>query len=393
MKNPPSCSPMGFGIRRAKAGEEERIVEMYEWLFAPPGSKPWQWDPDKARPRLSEALRAPRSAILVAEHRGALIAFCTAYLELDSVRFGQRCLGRGLRGRSAASLRGGWCGLTERSQGVGAESWRDAPGTRFRARARRRASFLRARGWDAPVLHLRLGALTTQATKRGASSPLHLVAEGAGVQRLVLLLLSTCSSAGAILAGSCFGCAACISRSGPAHPRSRCDWDETWRSAPLCGHSSHHPCSRDGSKRLCNSLRGKRAPCRRVGRPHTSKPLARFSEQNFSPALVEGEVAEHLDVLVLQRREVRWRFCLPVDTRAYPNSARTYRRSRTYGQTGTAFRHQPPGRAGSRACGGGEGVRERVPVPRMWNAARPTREKPAFRAMRGAQHSPRDARR
>lgn len=82
---------MGFEIRRAEAGEEKQLLEMYEWLFAPPGSKPGQWDPQKALPRLTELISSPRSTILVAEDRGALIAFCTAYLELDSVRFGQRC--------------------------------------------------------------------------------------------------------------------------------------------------------------------------------------------------------------------------------------------------------------------------------------------------------------
>lgn len=82
---------MGFAIRKAEAGEEEQVLAMYEWLFAPPGSRPRQWDPDKARPRLSGAIASPRGAILVAEDSGAMIAFCTAYLELDSVRFGQRC--------------------------------------------------------------------------------------------------------------------------------------------------------------------------------------------------------------------------------------------------------------------------------------------------------------
>jgi GNAT superfamily N-acetyltransferase len=82
---------MGFAIRKAKPGEEDQILAMYEWLFAPPGVKPRQWDPDMARPRISEAVSAPRAAILVAEEEGALIAFCTAYLELNSVRFGQRC--------------------------------------------------------------------------------------------------------------------------------------------------------------------------------------------------------------------------------------------------------------------------------------------------------------
>lgn len=82
---------MGFTIRTAQQGDEEQILAMYEWLFAPPGSKPPQWDPNEARPRIAEAIRSPLSTILLAEEGGALIAFCTAYLELNSVRFGQRC--------------------------------------------------------------------------------------------------------------------------------------------------------------------------------------------------------------------------------------------------------------------------------------------------------------
>lgn len=82
---------MGFAIREARTGEEEQILAMYEWLFAPPGARPRQWDPEAARPRVGEAIRSPRATILVAEEDTALIAFCTAYLELNSVRFGQRC--------------------------------------------------------------------------------------------------------------------------------------------------------------------------------------------------------------------------------------------------------------------------------------------------------------
>ena len=82
---------MAIAIREAKPGEEQRVLDMYEWLFAPPGSRPWEWDPDTARSRLREAISSPRSAILVAADGAVLIAFCTAYLELNSVRFGQRC--------------------------------------------------------------------------------------------------------------------------------------------------------------------------------------------------------------------------------------------------------------------------------------------------------------
>jgi hypothetical protein len=38
---------MAFAIREAKLGEEDELLAMYEWLFAPPGSRPWQWNPDR----------------------------------------------------------------------------------------------------------------------------------------------------------------------------------------------------------------------------------------------------------------------------------------------------------------------------------------------------------
>jgi GNAT superfamily N-acetyltransferase len=82
---------MAITIREAERGEEEEIIAMYQWLFAPPGSQPLAWDPAAARDRLSEALASPSSSVLVAQGDGALIAFCTAYLEFTSVRFGRRC--------------------------------------------------------------------------------------------------------------------------------------------------------------------------------------------------------------------------------------------------------------------------------------------------------------
>jgi GNAT superfamily N-acetyltransferase len=64
---------------------------MYEWLFAPPGSQPPRWDPAQARERLRAAIASPRSTVLVADDAGLLVGFCTAYMDLDSVRFGPRC--------------------------------------------------------------------------------------------------------------------------------------------------------------------------------------------------------------------------------------------------------------------------------------------------------------
>jgi GNAT superfamily N-acetyltransferase len=78
-------------VRAAREEEVERVLGMYEWLFTPPGSLPPRWDPARAREALAEAITAERSTVLVAEHRGELLGFATAYLELNSVRFGLRC--------------------------------------------------------------------------------------------------------------------------------------------------------------------------------------------------------------------------------------------------------------------------------------------------------------
>jgi GNAT superfamily N-acetyltransferase len=78
-------------VREAREEEVERVLGMYEWLFAPPGALPPRGDPEHAREALIEAIGGERSAVLVAEHRGELLGFATVYLELNSVRFGLRC--------------------------------------------------------------------------------------------------------------------------------------------------------------------------------------------------------------------------------------------------------------------------------------------------------------
>jgi GNAT superfamily N-acetyltransferase len=82
---------VGAKIREARAGEEAAIMPLYEWLFEPPGSLPPGWDPPAARARLSETLASPHSTALIADEDGPPLGFCTAYLDLLSVRFGLRC--------------------------------------------------------------------------------------------------------------------------------------------------------------------------------------------------------------------------------------------------------------------------------------------------------------
>jgi GNAT superfamily N-acetyltransferase len=78
-------------VREAVPGEVERVLGMYEWLFAPPGYLPPGWDPDRAREAIADAIADPSSVVLVAEHRSELLGLCTAYLDLNSVRYGARC--------------------------------------------------------------------------------------------------------------------------------------------------------------------------------------------------------------------------------------------------------------------------------------------------------------
>ena len=78
-------------IREAQVGEEDAILPLWEWLFAPPGHKPPQWDPKHARTAVTAAIVAPESEIFVADDGGRLVGFCTAYMDFDSVRFGRRC--------------------------------------------------------------------------------------------------------------------------------------------------------------------------------------------------------------------------------------------------------------------------------------------------------------
>jgi GNAT superfamily N-acetyltransferase len=94
-------------IKEARSGEEGELLGAYEWLFAPPGARPGSWDPERAAAALAEAVAARDSAVLVAEEAGgALAGLCTAYIDLNSVRFGRRCWVEDLAVRPDARSRG-----------------------------------------------------------------------------------------------------------------------------------------------------------------------------------------------------------------------------------------------------------------------------------------------
>jgi GNAT superfamily N-acetyltransferase len=78
-------------VRAAESPDIPQLINAYDWLFAPPGSTPADWDPAVAEKRLARTLAGPRSGVLVAVDDERLIGFCTMYLDIESVRFGQRC--------------------------------------------------------------------------------------------------------------------------------------------------------------------------------------------------------------------------------------------------------------------------------------------------------------
>jgi GNAT superfamily N-acetyltransferase len=59
-------------------------------LFAPPGVRPPDWSPAIAVDRVEATIADDRATVLVAEDNEILVGFATVYLDIVSVRFGQR---------------------------------------------------------------------------------------------------------------------------------------------------------------------------------------------------------------------------------------------------------------------------------------------------------------
>jgi len=77
-------------IRQARSEEADDIAIAYEWLHAPPGAWPPDWDRAAAAHRLRRVIAAESVLVLVGEADGELAGICTAYEDIESVRFGQR---------------------------------------------------------------------------------------------------------------------------------------------------------------------------------------------------------------------------------------------------------------------------------------------------------------
>jgi GNAT superfamily N-acetyltransferase len=77
-------------VRAAEFADVERITPMYEWLFEPPGATPPDWEPRRAAASLRRAISSESAVVLIAVLEDWLVGLCTAYDELESVRFGRR---------------------------------------------------------------------------------------------------------------------------------------------------------------------------------------------------------------------------------------------------------------------------------------------------------------
>jgi GNAT superfamily N-acetyltransferase len=77
-------------VRAATLEDIDQVVAMYEWLFAPPGSRPPRWNSERAAAALGRAVAADAAVVLVALLGDEFVGVCTAYDELESVRFGRR---------------------------------------------------------------------------------------------------------------------------------------------------------------------------------------------------------------------------------------------------------------------------------------------------------------
>ena len=77
-------------IRPARHDEAPALAAAYEWLFAPPGIRPPRWEAARACTRLERLVAADDATMLVADVDGEVVGICSIYLDIPSVRFGQR---------------------------------------------------------------------------------------------------------------------------------------------------------------------------------------------------------------------------------------------------------------------------------------------------------------
>lgn len=84
---------MPFVIRDATTVDLPQIVDAYQWLFRSPGGVPPDWDEDRAAKSVVDTIESDLSVFFVAisSADANIVGICSAYLDVNSVRYGQRC--------------------------------------------------------------------------------------------------------------------------------------------------------------------------------------------------------------------------------------------------------------------------------------------------------------
>jgi GNAT superfamily N-acetyltransferase len=80
----------GIVITPARPEDAEHVASMYEWLLAPPGGRPPDWTHERAVGAIGRLLSSDTATLLVARLDDELVGFCTAYEDIESIRFGRR---------------------------------------------------------------------------------------------------------------------------------------------------------------------------------------------------------------------------------------------------------------------------------------------------------------
>ena len=146
-------------VRAAEIDDIDQVVSMYEWLFAPPGSRPAQWDAGRAAAALRHAIVSDGAVVLVATVGEEFVGFCTGYDDILSVRFGRRVWVEDLAVHRDRRSLGIGKRLLDEAKDWARATGRHAPRARFRRDPRRRPPVLRARATQLALDLLRLGAV------------------------------------------------------------------------------------------------------------------------------------------------------------------------------------------------------------------------------------------
>ena len=77
-------------IRPAHADDLQPVLSALAWLFAPPGAVPPGWNTAQAAETFAWVVASDHAEVLLAEDDGAVAGLCSVYVDIRSLRFGQR---------------------------------------------------------------------------------------------------------------------------------------------------------------------------------------------------------------------------------------------------------------------------------------------------------------